>query len=438
MLRRVLASLRAQRTRREFEAGMSEELRFHLAQCVSDLIRSGVSPKEAARRARVEFGSLATTEGECREAYGLHLFDEIQRQFRYAIRLLRKTPGFTATALGTLALCLGANLTIFAVIDAVLLRPLPFPEADRLVTVFNTYIKAGVPRDGSSLTNYYERRGQIAAVESMALYRYGTATIGEPGSTEREPISRVTADFFSTLGTAPALGRAFTEAETTVPMDRVVLLTDAYWRQRLNADSHVVGRPIRVDGLTYSVIGVLPASFRFLSAEARLYVPLASRPERRLASERHSGGNLTHTIARLKPGASVSQAQAQIDLHNSSLEAVNPRGQMMADAGFRSVVVPLHADHVTSIRSTLLLLQGGAIALLLIGAVNLMNLLLIRANGRAKEISVRQALGASRGHLVSEVVVQSIFADGQALGFERVEKLLHAECSGGISEQVTL
>ena len=142
---------------------MSEELRFHLEQYTDDLVRSGVPPEEAARRARIEFGSLTSVQEECREARGLHLFDELLRQLRYAVRLLRKTPGFTATALLTLAVCLGANLTIFAVIDSILLRPLPFPESGRLVTVFNTYPKAGVDRDGSSLTNYYERRGRIPA-----------------------------------------------------------------------------------------------------------------------------------------------------------------------------------------------------------------------------------------------------------------------------------
>src|SRR5271154_4524550 len=167
-----------------------------------------------------------------REAFGVHFFDEFHRQLSYAVRLLRKTPAFTATALLTLAVCFGANLTIFAVIDSVLLRPLPFPQPDRLVTVFNTYPKAGVERDGSSLTNYYERRGRIPAFSGVAIYRYGTAIIGEAGSTEREQVTRVSPDFFSTLGLGPVMGRTFTEQETTYQTDSVVILTDAYWRQR--------------------------------------------------------------------------------------------------------------------------------------------------------------------------------------------------------------
>src|SRR5258708_14492641 len=175
---------------------MSEDLRFHVDQYMADLIRAGVPPPEAARRARIEFGSLNSTQEECREARGLQPFDELRRQLRHAERTLRKTPRFTATALVTLTVCLGANLTIFAVVDSILLRPLPFPEAGRLVTVFNTYPKAGVDRDGSSVANYYERRGRIPAFSAVAIYRYGTPVLGEAGSTEREQIARVSPEFF--------------------------------------------------------------------------------------------------------------------------------------------------------------------------------------------------------------------------------------------------
>jgi len=411
LLKRLRSLFRVVTSRTDFEGSMTEELRFHIEQYTEDLVRSGVSPEEAGRRARMEFGGLNSVKGDCRQARGLLLFDELDRELRYAARLLRKTPAFTATALLTLALCLGANLTIFAAIDSVLLRPLPFYQAGRLVTVFNTYPKAGVERDGSSLTNYYERRGHIPAFSSLAIYRDGTATIGEPGSTQREQITQVSPDFFSTLGLGPGLnhlmGRTFTEEETTYQTDHVAILTDFYWRQRLNGDPHVIGRQIRVDGFPKTVIGVLPRGFRFLSSEARLYFPLASRPEDRTALQRHSGGNFTQMIARLKPGATLAQAQSQIDAQNATLEADDPQAKAMADAGFRSLVVPLHADHVASIRPTLLLLEAGVLTLLLIGAVNLMNLLLIRANGRVKELAVRQALGASRPYVVSEVVVET-------------------------------
>jgi predicted permease len=407
VLKRFRSLLHVLESRRDFEQGMTEELRFHIDQYTDDLVRSGVPPQEAARRARIEFGSLNSVQEECREARGLHPFDELLRQLRHAARLLRKTPRFTVTALVTLAVCLGANLTIFAVVDSILLRPLPFPEASRLVTVFNTYPKAGVDRDGSSVTNYYERRGRIPAFAALAIYRYGTAILGEAGSTERAQIARVSPDFFSTLGAGPVMGRSFTDEETSFQTAKVVILTDAYWRQHFNADPHVIGRQLRVDGLRNTVVAVLPPGFRFLSSEASLYFPFTSRPEDRGSGQRHSGGNSKHMIARLKPGATLAQAQAQIDAQNASLEADDPQAKMLADAGFRSVVASLHADHVASIRPALLWMQAGAFALLLIGAVNLTNLLLIRASSRVKEIAVRQALGASRLHVVSEAIVET-------------------------------
>ena len=337
----------------------------------------------------------------------MHFFDEFRRQLSYAARLFRKTPAFTATALLTLAVCFGANLTIFAVIDSVLLRPLPFPRTDRLVTIFNTYPKAGVDRDGSSVTNYYERRGRIPAFASLSIYRYSTEIVGEPSSTEREPTMRVSPDFFATLGLGPAIGRTFTDDETTSDTDQVAILSDTYWRRRFNADPNVLGKQIRVNSVSRTVIGVLPPSFRVLSSDARVFLPLASRPEDRGPARRHSGGNVIQMIARLQPGATLAQAQSELDAQNAALELDDPQAKMIADAGFRSLIVPLRADHVAAVRPTLLLLEAGALVLLLIGGVNLVNLLLIRASARAKELAVRQALGAGWKYLVSEVVVET-------------------------------
>src|SRR5229473_2128018 len=407
MIQRLRSLFRVLTRRRDFEEGMSEELRFHIEQYTDDLVRSGMSREKAARMIRAELGSPINIKAYAREAFGVLFFDEFRRQLSYAARLLRKTPGFTATALLTLAVCIGANLTIFAVIDSVLLRPLPFPQPSQLVTVFNTYPKAGVERDGSSVTNYYERRGHISAFTSLAIYSYGTELVGESGSTEREQTMRISPDFFSTLGLGPVIGRTFTDEETTSETDHVAILSDAFWRQRYNADPNVIGRQIRVNSVPRTVIGVLPPAFRFLSSDARVFLPLASRAEDRTPLQRHSGGNVIQMIARLEPDATLVQAQSQIDAQNATLEADDPQAKMIADAGFRSIVVPLHADHVAAIRPTLLLLQAGAIALLLIGAVNLVNLLLVRASGRVKELAVRQALGASRGYVVSEVVVET-------------------------------
>jgi predicted permease len=336
---------------------------------------------------------------------------------RFAFRQLRKAPGFTFTALATVAICLGTNLATFAVIDSILLRPLPFPQSDRLVTIFNTYPKAGVENDGSSLTNYYERRGRIPAFSSLALYMERAETVGESGSMRQEQIVRISPEFFTTLGVSPTIGRNFTEEETAAQKN-VVILTDALWRQGFDSDPNVLGRDTRINGIPRKIVGVLPPTFRFLSSETRVFLPIKSDIEQRGPKARHSGGGGTHMIARLKPGATIAEAQAQIDAHNSEVEKDNPEARMMRDAGFRSLVVSLHADHVRSIRPTLWLIQAGVFFLLLIGVVNLINLLLIRASDRAKEMAIRQSLGASRGDVVRQVLTETVLltATGGLLG----------------------
>jgi predicted permease len=330
---------------------------------------------------------------------------------RFALRQLRKSPAFTVTALATVAICLGSNLAIFAVIDSVLLRPLPFPKADQLVSIFNTYPKAGVENDGSSLTNYYERRGNIPAFSSLSIFRDFSEVVGETGAAEQTEIMRVSPDFFATLGVNLAMGRTFTEDEAEIAKGKgagVAIVTDAYWRQRLNSDPNVLGRDIRVNTMPRKIVGLLPPDFRFLSSEARLFLPIRSRLEERTPQQRHSGGGGTHMIARLKPGATMAEAQSRIDAHNAAVEEDNPEAKMMTEAGFRSLVRPLHAEHVRSIRPTLLLMQAGVFFLLLIGAVNLVNLLLIRASGRAKEMAIRRSMGASRAHVVRQVMIETV------------------------------
>jgi predicted permease len=328
---------------------------------------------------------------------------------RFAFRQLRNGPAFTATALATIAICLGANLAIFALIDSILLRPLPFADAERLVTIFNTYPKAGVERDGSSLTNYYERRGHIPAFASVSIFRETTEVVGETGSTQQEKVMRISPDFFTTLGVSPMMGRGFNEVETITPIENsAAIVAHAYWRQHLNSDPQVLGRAVRVNGVPRAIVGVLPPDFRFLSSEARILLPLTSRLEQRTPAQRHSGGGGTQMIARLKPGATLADAQSQIDAHNAVVETDNPQASAMADAGFRSLVLPLHADHVRAIRPTLWLMQGGALFLLLMAVVNLINLHLIRASGRMKDIAIRRSLGASSTQVVNHIATETL------------------------------
>jgi predicted permease len=327
-------------------------------------------------------------------------------QLRLTIRRLAKSPSFTATTLATLAICIAANLTIFAVVDSILLRPLPFPDADRLVTVYNSYPKAGIDRASSSLTSYYERRGIIPAFASVSAFRSDHANLGEGGSISHEELFRITPDFFATLGVRPIAGRTFNEDEMTNQTANVAVLTDSYWRRHFNADPRALGQEVRVNGVAKTIVGILPQGFRFLSSNAQIFLPLASDSVERGIERRYSGN--AEFIGRLRSGFGISTAQSQIDAHNAAHAAEYPYAKEVAAAGFRSFVAPLQADHVRQVRPMLLMLQGGALLLLLIGAVNIVNLLLIRASERAKEFAIRQSLGAAGYHVSCDVLIETV------------------------------
>ncbi len=202
---------------------MSDELRFHIEQQLDDLMRSGMSREAAERAIRSELGSSINLNADCREAFGTRWLDEFRRQLSYAARLLKKSPAFTATALLTLAVCFGANLTIFAVIDSVLLRPLPFPQPDRLTTIFNTYPKAGVDRDGATSPIITNAAAASPAFTSLSIYSYGREIVGGLRLHRTPATMRVSQDFFTTLGLGPAFGRVFTDDETSSDTDHVAI-----------------------------------------------------------------------------------------------------------------------------------------------------------------------------------------------------------------------
>jgi len=326
-------------------------------------------------------------------------------RIRYALRTLAKSPGFTATAIATLALCLGANLAIFAVVDAILVRSLPFPEPDRLVTVFNGYPTGGVERAGASIPNYFDRRNAIKAFGSVSIYQEGSIIVGGTGAPNRVPMAKVSPEFFQTLAVPLTMGQMFTDDQLTYQTDQVAVITDGFWHSHFAADPQVLGRTFLNDGIAITVVGVLPQGFRFLSSHAQFYRPVSHAPEDRLPNARHN--NNWAMIARLAPGATLSEAQSQIDAFNAQQAKDDPFSELIKGAGYHTLVKSLHKDYVRDVKPTLMILQCGALFLLLIGSVNLANLLLIRASGRTKELAVRQALGAGRWHIAAEVIVET-------------------------------
>jgi predicted permease len=330
-----------------------------------------------------------------------------------AFRGLARDKGFTAAALLTFALCLGANVALFAVVNAVLIRPLPYPDPDRIVTVFNQYPKAGVDRAGASIPHYLERRAGIAAFAEAGAYKEGGVTIGEAGSPDHMESLVVTPSFFRVLGVAPSIGRSFGEEEGTKGKEDVIILSDALWRQNYGSDPSVIGRKVRMDGKEQTVIGVMPADFRFGQSKARLWTPMAFGDDDKKPTQRHS--NNMEMIARLRPHATIGEAQSQVDALNKRGLEGDPYAKLVIDAGFHTTVADFHKDYVAQSRPMLLLLQAGVLFLLLIGTVNLANLLLVRATARAKEFSVRQVLGAGRLQIARLLVTETLllsFAGG--------------------------
>ncbi len=325
---------------------------------------------------------------------------------RQTFRRLGREGGFTATVLLTLALCIGANVTIFAVVDAILVRPLPFTQADRLVALHNCYPGAGADHSGNSMVNYYDRREAIPAFASVSIQQDESVIVGGDARPERIEIARVSPDFFATLGVPLAMGHTFTDAEMLYGPDQVAVLTDGFWRNHFNADPKIIGRTFLNDGLPVTILGVLPRGFRFLSSHARFYRPAAHGPDDITPANRHNNNYLM--IARLAPGATLAAAQAQVDAFTKQQLRDDPFADLLRHAGFRTEVAPLHADIVNDVRPMLLLLQVGVLLLLLIGGINLVNLLLIRTHSRAKEFAVRQALGAGRRRLLREVMLETV------------------------------
>ncbi|ACB76627.1 ABC transporter permease [Opitutus terrae] len=355
-------------------------------------------------------------------------FESVLRDVRLSLRNLAREKSFTATALLILSLCLAANIAIFAVVNSVLLKPLPFTAPEQLVLVANAYPKAGVPRAGASVPHYLERKEQVAAFADAGAVRGSGVTIGEAGSPERVDATSATPSFFRTLGVNAALGRTFTDEEGFYGKHLVVILSDSLWRQRFGADPAVIGQKMRINTEQFTIVGVMPPSFRYLSQRAKLWTPLCFSDDDRKQDRRHS--NNMQMIARLKPGESVGTAQAQVDALNARTLKEDPFGKTVIDAGFHTFVRDLGQDYVAELRPVLLLLQTGVLFLLLIGAVNLANLLLVRATGRTKEFCVRQALGASWGQLarslVTETVVLSVLGGviGLALGAAAVRGIV--------------
>jgi predicted permease len=330
----------------------------------------------------------------------------VLQDLRFGNRLLWKDKGFTLTTLLTLAVCIGANAAILSVVHSVLLRPLPFAESDRVVLTYNSYPRAGVIRADSAVPDYYDRLRDVAAFEQIAMYQERGLTLGGEGSASRIQATAITPSFFPLLRAQALRGRVFRPEDGEIGGEHKVILSYALWQRLFGGSDTAVGKDLRINGVPFSIVGVMPADFLFLRADTQVWVPLAFTVKEKADESRHS--NNWTMIGRLKPGASVQQAQEQIDALNArNLERFPAMKQALIDAGFHTIAVPLQEDLVSTVKPILYLLWGGVICVLLIGCVNITNLALVRASGRLKELATRQSLGAGHLRIARQLLIES-------------------------------